>query len=40
MLSLVRSGLLQMIAFLVVLLPLCILVSRVYTPYSSGRAKR
>lgn len=39
MLSLVRSGLLQMIAFLVVLLPLCILVSRVYTPYSSGKSK-
>lgn len=36
MLSLVRSGLLQMIAFLVVLLPLCIFVSRVYTPYTSG----
>jgi hypothetical protein len=39
MLSLVRSGLLQMIALLVVFLPLCILVSRVYTPYSSGRSK-
>ena len=39
MLSLVRSGLLQMIAFLVVLLPLCLLVSRVYTPYRSGRSK-
>jgi len=39
MLSLVRSGLLQMIAFLVVFLPLCILVSRVYTPYSSEKTK-
>jgi hypothetical protein len=39
MLSLVRSSLLHMIAFLVVLLPLCLLVSRVYTPYRSGRNK-
>jgi hypothetical protein len=39
MLSLVRSGLLRMIAFVVVSLPLCMLVSRVYTPYSSGSSK-
>jgi hypothetical protein len=35
MLTLVRSGLLRMIACVVVFLPLCILVARVYTPYSS-----
>jgi hypothetical protein len=40
MLSLVRSGLLRMIAFIVVSLPLCMLVSRVYTPYSSGSSKK
>jgi hypothetical protein len=34
MLSLVRSGLLRMIAFVVVSLPLCMLVAHVYTPYS------
>ena len=36
MLSLVRSGLLRMIACVVVFLPVCILVARVYTPYSFG----
>ncbi len=36
MVSLVRSGLLRMIAFLVVFLPVCVLVAHVYTPYDSG----
>src|SRR5436853_4184048 len=35
MLSLIRSGLLRMIACVVVFLPLCILVAHVYTPYHS-----
>jgi hypothetical protein len=38
-LSLVRSGLLRMIACVVVFLPLCILVSRVYIPYSSRNGR-
>jgi hypothetical protein len=36
MLSQVRSGLLRMIAFVVISLPLCILVAHVYTPYRFG----
>ncbi len=36
MLSLIRSCLLRMIAFLVVFLPLSILVAHAYTPYRSG----
>ena len=39
MLSLVRSGLLRMIAFVVVFLPLSILVAHVYTPYSSRSSR-
>src|SRR4051794_7686817 len=39
MLSLVRSGLLRMIASVVVFLPLCMLVAHVYTPYNSGSGK-
>ena len=39
MLSLVRSGLLRMIAFVVVFLPVCILVAHVYTPYRSGSGR-
>jgi hypothetical protein len=39
MLSLVRSGLLRMIAFVVISLPLCILVAHVYTPYSFGSSR-
>jgi hypothetical protein len=39
MLTLVRSGLLRMIACVVVFLPLCILVARVYTPYSSRSSR-
>jgi hypothetical protein len=39
MLSLVRSGLLRMIAFVVAFLPVCILVARVYIPYSFGSSK-
>src|SRR5437588_12504173 len=39
MLSLVRSGLLRMIACVVVFLPLSILVAHVYTPYRSGSSR-
>jgi hypothetical protein len=39
MLSLVRSGLLRMIALVVVSLPLCILVAHVYTPYRFGSSR-
>jgi hypothetical protein len=39
MLSLVRSGLLRMIACVVVSLPLCILVAHVYTPYRSDNSR-
>ncbi len=39
MVSLVRSGLLRMIACVVVFLPLCILVAHVYTPYRSGSSR-
>jgi len=39
MLSLVRSSLLRMIAFVVVFLPLCMLVAHVYTPYSSRNGR-
>jgi hypothetical protein len=39
MLSLVRSGLLRMIACVMVFLPLCMLVAHVYTPYSSGSGR-
>jgi hypothetical protein len=39
MLSLVRSGLLRMIALVIVFLPLCILVAHVYTPYNSRNGR-
>ena len=39
MLSLVRSGLLRMIACVVVSLPVCMLVAHVYTPYHSGSSR-
>jgi hypothetical protein len=39
MLSLLRSGLLRLIACVVVSLPLCILVAHVYTPYRSDNSR-